>query len=121
MKKLTYLSLCVLASFMAASPANSDLLVECDFNADGGPGTLHFRIDLESNKAYAAGNNSLEEVSFWKSDFFINFLEQPPAGNLMLTSVHLGTGQGIHSRHVQVKEGIILPSQYVGPCTISED
>jgi hypothetical protein len=77
-----------------------------------------FTLDPTKKVAYAQGNNGLDPVTpiGAKDGRSIAFIEITPNQNVMVTTID-EHGTAVHSRGTVIN-GILVPSQFYGTCTI---
>ena len=85
-------------------------------------------IDLAAGRARLVGNIGVAGVSVLMSDAgTLFFLETTPSGNLNVTTVYTmmdsSRGQNIasHSRHIESAPALVMFSQWVGRCLLTQD
>jgi len=85
-------------------------------------------IDLAAGRARLVGNIGVSDVSVLISDAgTLSFLETTPSGNLNVTTIYTlvdgSRGQNIasHSRHIESAPALVMFSQWVGRCLLTQD
>lgn len=78
-------------------------------------------LNREAQTAQMIGNAGASDVTYWRPEGQMQFLEHTGSGNLTMTSVFASATPGgsmpaVHSRHIWVGPNNVIVSQMTGSC-----
>jgi hypothetical protein len=90
----------------------------------GSGGRLDFTfaaLNPEAQTAQMIGNAGVSDVTYWRPDGQLQFLEHTISGNITMTSVFApatpsGPMPAVHSRHIWLGPNNVIVSQMTGTC-----